>query len=45
MRTNFLSVIIPAYNEEAMIEKTASVIGGILADAAIPCELAVRKRS
>lgn len=39
MRTNFLSVIIPAYNEEAMIEKTASVIGGILADAAIPCEL------
>lgn len=34
-----LSVIIPAYNEEAMIEKTASVIGGILEDADIPCEL------
>lgn len=34
-----LSVIIPAYNEEAMIEKAASVISGILADAQIPCEL------
>lgn len=34
-----LSVIIPAYNEEAMIEKTASVISGILSDARIPCEL------
>lgn len=34
-----LSVIIPAYNEEAMIEKTASVIGDILSDAAIDCEL------
>ena len=34
-----LSVIIPAYNEEAMLEKTASVIGGILADANIDCEL------
>lgn len=34
-----LSVIIPAYNEEAMIEKAASVISGILANADIPCEL------
>lgn len=34
-----LSVIIPAYNEEAMIEKTASVISEILINAAIPCEL------
>jgi len=34
-----LSVIIPAYNEEAMVEKTASVIGGILHNASIPHEL------
>jgi len=34
-----LSVIIPAYNEEAMIEKTAAVISRILAEAEIPCEL------
>lgn len=34
-----LSVIIPAYNEEAMIERTASVISKILAAADIPCEL------
>lgn len=34
-----LSVIIPAYNEEAMIEKATSVISGILANADIPCEL------
>ena len=34
-----LSVIIPAYNEEAMIEKTASVLGGVLLEAAIECEL------
>lgn len=34
-----LSVIIPAYNEEAMIEETASVISGILKDATIDCEL------
>lgn len=34
-----LSVIIPAYNEEAMIDKTASVISEILADANISCEL------
>lgn len=34
-----LSVIIPAYNEEAMVEKTASVIGDILNCADIPHEL------
>ena len=34
-----LSVIIPAYNEEAMIEKAASVISSILSDAEIDCEL------
>ena len=34
-----ISVIIPAYNEEAMIEKTASIISNILADADIACEL------
>lgn len=34
-----LSVIIPAYNEEAMIEKTASVISKILTDSGISCEL------
>lgn len=34
-----LSVIIPAYNEEAMIEKAASVIYKLLADADISCEL------
>lgn len=34
-----LSVIIPAYNEEAMLEKAASVIGAILSGNAIPHEL------
>ena len=34
-----LSVVIPAYNEEAMIAKTASTIENILSDAQIPCEL------
>lgn len=34
-----LSVIVPAYNEEAMLEKTAAVIAGILSEAEIPCEL------
>lgn len=34
-----LSVVIPAYNEEAMIRKTASVIGSILKDAHIDYEL------
>lgn len=34
-----LSVIIPAYNEEPMIEKAAFVISGILKNADIPCEL------
>lgn len=35
----FMSVIIPAYNEEAMILKTASVIAGILSGAQIEYEL------
>lgn len=34
-----ISVIIPAYNEEAMVEKAASVISEILKNADIPCEL------
>ncbi len=34
-----LSVIIPAYNEEAMLQKAASVIGEILIKANIPHEL------
>lgn len=34
-----LSVIIPAYNEEEMVQKTALVIGDILQEASIPCEL------
>lgn len=34
-----LSVIIPSYNEEIMIEKSAYVISSILADSEIPCEL------
>lgn len=36
-----LSVIIPAYNEEAMIPRTVAVIGGILQDAEIPYELII----
>ncbi|MEE0419939.1 MAG: glycosyltransferase family 2 protein [Lachnospiraceae bacterium] len=34
-----LSVILPAYNEEKMIRKTAQVISGILEEQAIPYEL------
>lgn len=34
-----LSVIIPSYNEEKMIKTAAETISGILAEAAIPCEL------
>ena len=34
-----LSVVIPVYNEGAVLEKTASVIRGVLSDAAIGCEL------
>ena len=34
-----LSVIIPVYNEEAMVDKTASVIRNVLAEAGIGCEL------
>lgn len=34
-----LSVIIPVYNEEAMVDKTASVIRSVLAEAGIGCEL------
>ena len=34
-----LSVIIPAYNEEAMIEKTTNVIGELMTDAGIDSEI------
>lgn len=34
-----LSIIIPTYKEEEMIEKAASVIGGIVSTASIDCEL------
>ena len=34
-----LSVILPAYNEEQMIEKAAAVTGEILQNAGIPYEL------
>lgn len=34
-----LSVIIPSYNEDAMIEKTAAVISGLLAENKIDCEI------
>lgn len=34
-----LSVVIPVYNEGAVLEKTASVIRGVLSDAAIGYEL------
>lgn len=34
-----LSVVIPVYNEGAVLEKTASVIRGVLTDAALGCEL------
>ena len=34
-----LSVIIPAYNEEAMLQKAAKVIGGLLSEQKIPHEL------
>lgn len=34
-----LSVVIPVYNEEAVLEKTASVIRSVLSDAAIGCEI------
>ena len=36
---DLLSVVIPSYNEEAMIEKTASVVRWILENAQIPNEL------
>lgn len=34
-----ISVIIPAYNEEPMVEKAAAAIQAVLAEASIPCEL------
>lgn len=39
MARGLLSVIIPAYNEEGLIHKTASVIAGILVSADIPYEI------
>ena len=39
MDRGLLSVVIPAYNEDANIEKTSLVIEEILKDANIPCEL------
>ena len=37
--SGLLSVVIPAYNEEAMIEAAASAVSGILEEASIPYEL------
>ena len=34
-----LSVVLPSYNEEQMIEKTAKVVGDILSREQIPYEL------
>ncbi len=34
-----LSAVIPAFNEEAMVEKTAVTVAGVLRDAGIPYEL------
>lgn len=39
MKKGIVSVIIPAYNEEALIEKTAASIGGILRNADIAYEI------
>jgi len=38
-RNNCLSVILPAYNEEAMVPQAAETIGGLLQGAGIPYEL------
>ena len=34
-----MSIVIPAYNEEENIEKAASVIGGLMDEHSIPCEI------
>ena len=34
-----MSIIIPAYNEEENIENTANVIGDIMRENDIPCEI------
>ena len=34
-----LSVILPSYNEEKMIASAAAAVGGILAEASVPCEI------
>lgn len=39
LEKQMLSVIIPSYNEDAMIEKTAAVISGLLAENNIDCEI------
>ena len=39
MDKKLLSVIVPAYNEEVMIEKTARTIGEILKEADISYEI------
>lgn len=37
--SGLLSVVIPAYNEEAMVERTAETVAGVLREASIPYEL------
>ena len=37
--SGLLSVILPSYNEEKMIEKAANTIGRLLAEEDIPCEI------
>ena len=36
---NMLSVIIPAYNEEKMIQTTADTVDRILSEASVPYEI------
>ena len=39
MTDGLLSVVIPSYNEEGMIEKTFQVIDSLLSSASVPHEL------